>query len=543
MTRLRGVRLLHTHLTGEGLTEEDLMDLLFLRLDSINVITVSKDGLPMQWQTAHLLPPTAQKPYLVGDMMPWDQPKSELTATTLALEEELAKDTKDSDKRKTDGEKRCLLVSFSPESRYRQESNLDELAELAKTAGITVAGRLVQRVRGRNYSLGKGKMAELEVLALSQHADMLIFDGELAPSQLHNLADITERKVLDRTQLILDIFAQHAVSKAGKLQVELARLKYALPRLTGKNRTMDRLMGGIGGKGMGETKLEIDRRRTRERMGRIKAELDSLRRQRAFTRRARARGGLSLAALVGYTNAGKSTLLNILTRSHVLTENKLFATLDTTTRRLRFPQQREIILADTVGFIRNLPEELMEAFSATLEELDSADLLVHVADASHPDLYQQIDSVTHILAQLGLDGMPGLLVLNKWDKVPEPAREDILKNIPDALPVSAETGFGLGRLLEVIEMQLLGQAPDLLPAVSDGPLALQDHDCVPEQCFPAQCPSYCEEDAFTDWPDEEDPDAPLVCSTASETGMSTDDMMYGDDSAAGSSGRARKKTR
>ena len=185
----------------------------------------------------------------------------------------------------------------------------------------------------------------------------------------------------------------------------------------------------------------------------------------------------------------------------------------------------------------------MEAFSATLEELDSADLLVHVADASHPDLYQQIDSVTHILTQLGLDGMPGLLVLNKWDKVPEPAREDILKNIPDALPVSAETGFGLGRLLEVIEMQLLGQAPDLLPAVSDGPLALQDHDCVPDQCFPAQCPSYCEEDAFTDWPDEEDPDAPLVCSTASETGMSTDDMMYGDDSPAGSSGRARKKTR
>lgn len=550
-TRLRGVRLLHTHLNKEGLNQEDLMDLLFLRLDSINVITVSPDGMPMQWQTAHLLPPTAGKPYLVEDMRPWDQPQCELAATALALEEELAKDTKDSDKGQLNEEKRCLLISFSPLSRHIQESNLDELAELAKTCGLTVAGRMVQRVRRGNYSLGKGKMAELEVLALSCRATILIFDGELAPAQLHNLADITERKVLDRTQLILDIFAQHAVTKAGKLQVELARLKYALPRLTGKNRTMDRLMGGIGGRGLGETKLEIDKRRTRERMGRLKGELENLRRQRAFVRRSRAKGGIPLAALVGYTNAGKSTLLNTLTRSHVLTENKLFATLDTTTRRLRFPEQKEIVIADTVGFIRNLPDELMEAFRATLEELESADLLIHVADASHQDLFQQIDSVQDILIQLGLEVIPCLLVLNKWDKVPEAAKEDLLQNFPNAIPVSAVQGTGLEALLGQIEERLLSEAqlysdpqllsgildedrrPDRQHALLNGVLEDNSLKTDSEEVLPSLWPyaetydlaerSDAEDDAENDGADDEEDDA----------SFSNTEFSYTDDEAEG----------
>ena len=466
--RLRGLRLLHTHLTPDGLSQEDLMDLLFLRLDAIIVLTVNPDGDPVQWQEAHLLPtPVAGQPYRVEQLRPWDQTSAHFAATAEALEEELAR--RSDDTREASDAPRALLVSVAAQPRIIQERNLDELAELARTAGLAVAGRMVQRVAQVNpkFILGKGKMAELEVLALEGRAGTLVFDGELSPAQLHNLADITERKVLDRTQLILDIFAQHAVTRAGKLQ-----LRYTQPRLTGKNRAMDRLMGGIGGRGPGETKLETDRRRSRERMARLRKELDQLRRQRAFTRSRRARRGIPMAALVGYTNAGKSTLLNNLTRSEVLAENKLFATLDPTTRRLRFPAEREIILADTVGFIRNLPKELMDAFRATLEELESADLLVHVADASHPDLLQQITSVETILEELELQHMPRILLLNKWDLLDVPARAELADAFPHAIPVSARTGDGLKRLLEVLENMLLStqQSQLLIPFEEDGPV-------------------------------------------------------------------------
>ena len=471
--RLRGLRLLHTHLTPDGLSQEDLMDLLFLRLDAIIVLTVNPDGDPVQWQEAHLLPtPVAGQPYRVEQLRPWDQTSAHFAATAEALEEELAR--RSDDTREASDAPRALLVSVAAQPRIIQERNLDELAELARTAGLVVAGRMVQRVAQVNpkFILGKGKMAELEVLALEGRAGILVFDGELSPAQLHNLADITERKVLDRTQLILDIFAQHAVTRAGKLQVELAQLRYTQPRLTGKNRAMDRLMGGIGGRGPGETKLETDRRRSRERMARLRKELDQLRRQRAFTRSRRARRGIPLAALVGYTNAGKSTLLNNLTRSEVLAETKLFATLDPTTRRLRFPAEREIILADTVGFIRNLPRELMDAFRATLEELESADLLVHVADASHPDLLQQITSVETILEELELQHMPRILLLNKWDLLDVPARAELADAFPHAIPVSARTGDGLKRLLEVLENMLLStqQTQLLIPFEEGGPV-------------------------------------------------------------------------
>ncbi len=458
--RLRGLRLVHTHLNREGLSEEDLMDMLFLRLDAMVVLTVTAEGFPLQWQFAHLLPPTASEPYRVEPMRAWSDTAIDLAEQAQALEEEFARVV--SDGKSSSAENRCILVSVSEEPRSVQERNLDELAELAKTAGITVCGRMIQRTRTvqpRNI-LGRGKMAELEVQALAGQADMLIFDGELLPAQLHNLADITERKVLDRTQLILDIFAQHAVTRAGKLQVELAQLKYMLPRLTGKNRAMDRLMGGIGGRGPGETKLEIDRRRSRERMARLRKELDNLRRQRSYVRSNRSRNGIPLAALVGYTNAGKSSLLNTLTRSEVLAQNKLFATLDTTTRRLRFPAEREIVLADTVGFIRNLPAELMEAFQATLEELDSADLLIHVADASHTDLFLQIASVETILDTLNLARVPRLLVLNKWDLLDPHVQAELGDALPEALHVSALKGTGLDTLMKAIEDKLLVPARD-----------------------------------------------------------------------------------
>lgn len=469
--RLRGLRLLHTHLSPGGISQEDLMDMLFLRLDAVVALTVNPVGEPVQWQAAHLLPnPSGSQPYHLDTPQPWDRTESQFVATAEALEEELARKAEDA--READDTPRAMLVSVGTQPRIIQERNLDELAELARTAGLTVAGRMVQRVAQINPRLimGKGKVAELEVLALQGRAGMMVFDGELSPAQLHNLADITERKVIDRTQLILDIFAQHAVSRAGKLQVELAQLRYTQPRLVGRNRAMDRLMGGIGGRGPGETKLETDRRKIRERMARIRKELDQLRRQRSFTRARRSRQGIPLAALVGYTNAGKSTLLNTLTRSEVLAENKLFATLDPTTRRLRFPAEKEIIMADTVGFIRNLPKELMDAFRATLEELEAADLLLHVADASHPDLLQQISAVETILAKMELDRMPRLMILNKWDQLEAPARAELADAFPHALTISAKNGEGCKALLEELELLLLRHPASMV--ATDAPTVL-----------------------------------------------------------------------
>lgn len=451
--RLRGLRLLHTHLTPDPLSQEDLMDMLFLRLDAVAVLTVSPWGEPVQWQYAHLLPSASagKTPYMIHPLQPWDRAAADFAAVAEALEAEMAREAEDA--REAGDAPRALLISVGTAPRQAQERNLDELAELARTAGLEVAGRMVQRVARINpkFIMGKGKMAELEVQALHGRASVLAFDGELAPAQLHNLADITERKVLDRTQMILDIFAQHAVSRAGKLQVEMAQLKYIQPRLAGKNRAMDRLMGGIGGRGPGETKLETDRRRMRERLARIKKELDELRRQRAFTRARRSRQGIPLAALVGYTNAGKSTLLNTLTNSEASCEDKLFATLDPAARRLRFPQERELILADTVGFIRNLPRELMDAFRATLEELEAADALLHVVDASHPELDRQMASVEDILADLRLTGAPRLLIFNKWDRLDVEAQAALADAHPSALPVSALRGRGLDRVLAELE--------------------------------------------------------------------------------------------
>ncbi len=493
--RLRGLRLIHTHLTVELLSQEDLMDLLFLCLDAVCVLSVSPHGEPVQWQYAHLVPvstdmadmanmedggihhdvrheqmpeddvaalstdeekkqsnakTSAVQPYMVHEPRPWHMADVDFTLLAEALEEEWGRHFAHA--QTTDTRPRAILISVNVQSRLVQEQYLDELADLAHTAGLTVVGRMIQRISKiqPKHVLGRGKMSELEVLALQGQASILIFDGELSPAQMRSLADITERKVLDRTQLILDIFAQHAVTSAGKLQVEMAQLKYIQPRLVGKNKAMDRLMGGIGGRGPGETKLETDRRRIRDRITRIKKDLEALRKQRAFTRARRARQGIPLVALVGYTNAGKSTLLNTLTQSSVKAENKLFATLDTTTRRLRFPEEHEVVLADTVGFIRNLPKELMEAFLATLEELEAADLLLHVADASHVSFDQQMASVEEALETMHLTDIPRLVVLNKWDLLDEEQQRAFQCAYPYAIPVSAAKGEGLQALLSAL---------------------------------------------------------------------------------------------
>ena len=476
------------------------MDLLFLRLDSVAVLSTNEWGEPLELQRAHLLPPNPEnRSYRMYPPVRWDMVDTDVLSEVTALEEELARTTETGggaarrplavEDRLTASawllagretkvgrtpNTRAILVSVSPNTRGEQESSLNELAELADTAGVLVAGRLVQRVQTVNPRsiLGKGKLAELEVLALQGNAGLIVFDGELSPAQLRNLTEITERWVLDRTQLILDIFAQRASSKAGKFQVELAQLQYMLPRLVGKSRALDRLAGGIGGRGPGETKLETDRRRLRDRVARIKDALETLRRRRSYARSRRAKGEVPVASLVGYTNAGKSTLLNALTGSTVLAENRLFATLDPTTRRLRFPQERELILTDTVGFIRSLPKELVEAFRATLEELEEADLFLHVADASHPELERQFKAVEDILIQLELHDTPRILVLNKVDaldrdspdrgpgsETPEEAlsenRRDVLREMyPDAFFISARTGEGLKELSAAVAARI-----------------------------------------------------------------------------------------
>ena len=349
----------------------------------------------------------------------------------------------------------ALLVCVTPTSVDTAAPRIRELEALAATAGIDVVEVVHQR-RAKpdpRYVVGRGKLEEILLRAMQVDAQFLIFDPDLTPAQARALASFTDVKVLDRTMVILDIFAQRAESREGKLQVELAQLRYALPRLVAKNTMMSRLTGGIGGRGPGETKLEINRRRARERITLLEREIDRLSRRRALTRRRRRRKAVPVVAIVGYTNAGKSTLLNSLTQSEVFTEDKLFATLDPTTRRLRFPREREVVLTDTVGFIRELPPELGRAFRATLEELDDADLLVHLVDASDTAWPEHLEAVDRILGELGLGQTPRLTVFNKLDRLADRG-ESLLAAHSDWLGISARSPHTCQPLLQEMGRRL-----------------------------------------------------------------------------------------
>ncbi|MFI5299651.1 MAG: GTPase HflX [Polyangiales bacterium] len=431
--RFRGLRLIHTHLRNEPLTRDDLVDLVRLRLDLVCAILLRGDGDAGQIHYAHNVPSSG--PLATADGRAYreigpvraDRLDVDFGALVADLESEFQRLARTREVVAKDG--RAILIHVAEKSKARDAdvaTSLRELQELARTAGVEVVDVVIQQ-RDKidpKFVLGRGKLDDVVIRAMQLDAQTLIFDRELSPTQAAAIASVMDLKVIDRTQLILDIFAQRAESKDGKLQVELAQLKYALPRLGLKDDALSRLTGGIGGRGPGETKLEIGRRRARERVHHLEQHVKALARQRQQRRRSRGRGDVPVVAIVGYTNAGKSTLMNALTGSTVFAEDKLFATLDTRARRLFLPTTdpapearagREIVLVDTVGFIRDLPEDLFAAFRATFEEAADADLLLHLVDASDPAHAAHIATTEALLEELGLHERPRLLIYNKSD--------------------------------------------------------------------------------------------------------------------------------
>jgi GTP-binding protein HflX len=457
------LRLVHTHLKSEPLTKDDLTDLALLRLDLVAAIGVLEQGLPGALQFAHLVPANGNGHYWQLETLPsvyTNQP--DVLRTVEALEEEFAKSAS---AHQVAGRDRAILVGVCLDgNRARAEASLRELGELARTAGVEVLDQVLQIRRDPDprYLIGRGKLEELNLRSMQLMAELLVFDRDLTPSQGRHIAEDISLKILDRTQLILDIFAQQAHSAAGKLQVELAQLKYLLPRLSQSDDSLSRLTGGIGGRGPGETKLEIDRRRVRDRIAHLEERIESLSRERAVRRAHRARRQVPIISIVGYTNAGKSTLLNAMTGSNVLVDNRLFATLDPTSRRLRFPREREVIITDTVGFIRDLPKDLLNAFRATLEELSDASMLLHVVDASDPACEAQARAVESILHELDLGAKPRLIVWNKVDLLAPADVEAILRS-SGGVAVSASTCTGLTELLDKADRILFAEGS--LPAL------------------------------------------------------------------------------
>jgi GTP-binding protein HflX len=463
--RFRGLRCVHTHLRGEDLTQDDLTDLALLRLDLMVSIDVDeRTGLPNLVRSAHLLPTTAAELDADGRATPYAflKPKhpSQLDVDFLALinslEEEMARNRRAT--RRAEVRDHTILVGVTTGSLIEAQESMDELSELAASANTIVLDRIIQRRAAIDTRtvMGKGKLEELLVRALQLGADLIVFDRELTPAQVRSISEATDLKVIDRAQLILDIFAQRAQSREGKIQVELAQLKYLLPRLiAGHDSAFSRLAGGIGGRGPGETKLETDRRRVRDRIHRLEKEIGNLRQRRHERRKERTRRELPVISIVGYTNAGKSTLLNTLTASRVHAEQRMFATLDPTSRRLRLPHEQEVIINDTVGFIRDLPPDLIAAFRATLEEIGDSDLLLHLVDAANPRWQQQLESVERILAELQLGQIPRLVVFNKADLVDKVTIKAILREASqqgsrDAVAISALDPHSLRPMMEKI---------------------------------------------------------------------------------------------
>ena len=359
----------------------------------------------------------------------------------------------------THSSEKALLVGLEREgvSKWDLRESLDELAELAQSAGAEVAGVVTQHLDHPTapYYIGKGKAQHVAALCEEGSLTSVIFDDELSPAQSRNLEELTSRKVVDRTQLILDIFAQRARSREGRLQIELAQLQYLLPRLTRMWNHLSRQTGGIGTRGPGETQLEVDRRRVQERIAKLERELEEVRKHRGIQREGRRRHHWPVAAVVGYTNAGKSTFLNRMTGAGVIAADQLFATLDPTTRQFILPNRQKMLLTDTVGFIRKLPHTLIEAFKATLEEVHEADLLIHVVDISHPQFLEQMAAVESVIKELDAHGKQTFTIFNKTDLVKDSEVVAMqLARVPHSVAISARTGAGIPEMIEELENQL-----------------------------------------------------------------------------------------
>jgi len=453
--RLSGLRCIHTHPSGSGqLSMMDYAALFDLRLDVMAALGVL-DGEIKEARFACLEPQDSELTKNFQDFGPISADQlSEFNLTSLiqSIEGRIKPPAAVSTSEAQEAEK-AILVTIAG------EDTLDELALLADTAGAIPVARLAQR-RNRPdtvFFVGRGKVEELAQLRQRLGAELIIFDNELTPTQVRNLENAIGCRIVDRTTLILDIFAQRARTKEGQLQVELAQLRYSLPRLTGLGNALSRLGGGIGTRGPGETKLETDRRHIRRRIDELTDALEQVRRHRSRQRQNRRDSTIPVVAMVGYTNAGKSTLLNALTQAQAYTANQLFATLDPTTRRLQLANNREVLLTDTVGFIRNLPHHLIKAFRATLEEVVEADLLLHVVDASHAELAEQIAAVEGVLKQLEAQDKPTIMVFNKTDQLLD---HQLLEQVKlscsgQAVEISAVTGAGLTQLKELIAQYVL----------------------------------------------------------------------------------------
>ena len=470
-SRLRGLRLVHVHPGGGELSGADLTTLFLGRLDAVVAIEAFAGPSGPELGPAHLAlvaPPTSEEEdWLIdppADVRTLEQ--HDLLARVRAIEEEMARSERSREVSRSSAE-RAVLIGLDTGETIEAQARLQELGELVRSAGATVAkAEMQQRSRlDRRTLVGRGKLSELVSLAYHEDADLLVFDRELSPAQAREIEQATRLKILDRTQVILDIFAQNARGREAQVQVELAQLHYQLPRLSGRGAAFSRLGGGIGTRGPGETKLEVDRRRIRDRITALESEVDRISARRERTRKNRTAASTPVVALVGYTNAGKSTLFNVLAKSDALSRDALFATLRPTSREGWLPALGawggKVVYTDTVGFIRDLPDELVDAFRATLEELDDADLLLHVVDGAAPGAPDRVAAVERILDRLELTP-PRQVVINKADAMDETIREDLEMRY-GARSVSARSGAGIEALKASLAEALEGEDHVPLP--------------------------------------------------------------------------------
>lgn len=461
--RFKGVRFIHTHLEGELLSKEDLTDLAMLQLDLVAAIISRRGESTEMIHIGHLMP-EGKKGKVWDFIGPADIQDLEIDFIGFIseLENEFVK-AGGSLHELGEGREKAVLVCVVMPGRHKDvEESIAETRDLCYSAGIAVLDTAIQRPKELHpkYLIGKGKLEETIMKCRQQEADLLVFDEGLTPGQIKNISALTELKVIDRNQLILDIFAQRANTNESKIQVELAQLNYILPRLAEKNAALSRLTGGIGARGPGETKLEVNKSRIRARISFLEKKLEEIRKIRDKKRERRRDSRIPIVSIVGYTNSGKSTLLNLLTKSNVETEDKSFSTLNPTTRLIKYPERKNIIVTDTVGFIKDLPEVLLKAFIATLEELEDADILLHLVDISSPDFEEKMHVVEKLVAKLNLKEKRMLIVFNKIDKIDK----TFLNRIEDrfrAVSISCVKKEGIERLLQAVEMELNESYPKI----------------------------------------------------------------------------------